>query len=362
MPNRLNISFFGSSLASTRDDSPAGYYRGLLRALHERGHRVTFYEPETEEYTQEDNLPQPGWARIVMYPPTDEDALETLERAEDSDLIVKCGNIGVGDDLLDAAVLELQRPYTLVAYLDVNAPATLARLAGDPEDSFHQLVSEYDFIITRGGGKPVVDAYLAAGAGNCVVIYDALDPDAHFPVPPDPRFEADLGFLGDRTPVVEVRLDEFFLKAAAGFPEGKFLLGGEGWRDQSMPANVNAVGRIDPLEHNAFNHTPRAALALNGGAPSGFLPSARLFEAAGAGACLITDPWPGLEQFLEPDRDVLVAQSGEQVIEHLRRLTPERARAIGEAARKRFLAEHTYKHRAEQLEQLLAERMGRIAV
>jgi len=80
-----------------------------------------------------------------------------------------------------------------------------------------------------------------------------------------------------------------------------------------------------------------------------------VFEAAGAAACLITDAWEGIEQFLIPDREVLVARDGRDVADHLAALTPERAAAIGEAARARVLAEHTYDLRGEQVDRLFQQ-------
>jgi spore maturation protein CgeB len=364
MKHRLNISFFGSSLVSAHWNGAATYYRGLIRALAERGHRVTFYEPDAYERQQHRDIPEPNWARVVVYPATDEEALDALERAEESDLIIKCSGVGIFDELLEAAVLELKRPDSRVAFLDMEAPATLDRIRHDPEDSFRPLISEYDFILTSGGGAPVVEAYLAAGAAECVPIYNALDPHTHFPVPADARFEGDLGLLENRMPDQDARVDEFFFGPAAKMPGGKFILGGNGWQDRPRPGNVNYVGDVDTREHNAFNSTPRAVLHVSRdcAARQGFLPATRVFEAAGAGACLITDKWEGIELFLEPGREVLVAENGEEVVEHLRQLSPERAREIGRAARARVLAAHTYAHRAEQLEKVLAERARRVSV
>ena len=65
----------------------------------------------------------------------------------------------------------------------------------------------------------------------------------------------------------------------------------------------------------------------------GFSPATRVFEAAGAAACLITDAWEGIELFLEPGREILIAQHGAEVAQLLRELNPEQARTIGEAAR-----------------------------
>lgn len=360
--NRLNISFFGSSLVSAYWNGAATYYRGLIRALAERGHRVTFYEPDAYERQQHRDMPDPDWARVVVYEASDESTLEALEQAEESDLIIKCSGVGVFDELLEAAVLELKKPETLVAFLDVDAPATIDRIQNNPEDSFRVLIPEYDFILTHGGGAPVVDAYIAAGASECVPIYNALDPHTHFPARPDRRFEGDLAFLGNRTPDRESEVEEFFLKPAAQLPKQTFLLGGNGWQDKSIPSNVKCLGQIYTREHNSFNGTPRAVLNVNRDSTAryGFSPPTRVFEAAGAGACLITDKWEGIGMFLEPGREVLVANNGDEVADHLRRLTPERAQEIGHAAYSRVLAAHTYAHRAEQLEKVLEGKCGRI--
>jgi spore maturation protein CgeB len=153
----------------------------------------------------------------------------------------------------------------------------------------------------------------------------------------------------------ETRVEEFFLNIAPCLPDKKFLLGGEGWSDKPMSPNIRYLGHVYTRDHNALNCTARAVLNISreSMARYGFSPATRVFEAAGAGACLITDYWVGIEQFLEPEREILVARNGNEVAQHLRELTPERARKIGEAGYKRVLAEHTYAHRAAQLEKLL---------
>jgi spore maturation protein CgeB len=355
MNHGLNLSFFGSSLVSAYWNGAATYYRGLIRALHERGHRVTFYEPDAYQRQQHRDMPDPDWARVVIYPPKEEHALHVIEEARGSDLVIKCSGVGVFDELLERAVLELQSPETLVAFLDVDAPATLDRIHSNPADPFPSLIPYYDFILTYGGGEPVVKAYRQARAQACIPIYNALDPRTHYPVAPESRFESELGFLGNRMPDRESRVEEFFLKPAAQMPDRRFLLGGNGWHDKSMSQNVNYLGHVYTHEHNAFNCTPRAVLNVSRGSMAryGFSPATRIFEAAGAGACLVTDEWKGIELFLEPGREVLVAKDGEAVMEHLHQLTPERARQIGEAAYRRVLSEHTYAHRADQLEKVL---------
>jgi spore maturation protein CgeB len=358
MIHGLHIAFFGSSLVSAYWNGAATYYRGIIRALHERGHRVTFYEPKAYGRQQHRDIPDPEWARVVVYSGDDEDdVLRRLESARRADIIVKASGVGVFDELLEWAILGLQRPGTLVIFWDVDAPATLDRIQNNPSDPFHTLIPRYDLVLTYGGGDPVVKAYTALGARACFPIYNALDPSTHYRVAPDSRFDADLGFLGNRLPDREARVEEFFLRPAAHRPKKRFLLGGNGWQDKPLPENVKYLGHVYTHEHNAFNSTPQAVLNINreSMARYGFSPPTRIFEAAGAAACLITDDWEGIELFLEPNREVLTARDGQEVIEHLQSLTPDRARAMGEAAYDRVLAEHTYAHRAAQVEAILTE-------
>ncbi|HET7299069.1 MAG TPA: glycosyltransferase [Oleiagrimonas sp.] len=352
----MKFAFFGSSLVSAYWNGAATYYRGLIRSLHQRGHRITFYEPDAFERQAHRDMPDSPWARVVVYGVDDQAPLRrALDDAADADVIVKASGVGVFDRELEAAVLELKQPHNLVLFWDVDAPATLDRMQHDPDDALRALVPQYDLICTYGGGPPVVEAYTALGARHCQPIYNALDIGSHHPVTPDRRFLADLAFLGNRLPDREARVEEFFLKAAKARPQRHFLLGGSGWDDKPMPPNVDYLGHVYTRDHNAFNGTPRAVLNISreSMARYGWSPATRVFEAAGAGACLITDHWRGLEDFLEPGSEVLVAHDGDEVAAHVDALTPALAHRIGEAALARVRTEHTYAHRAAQLEALL---------
>lgn len=356
MPARLNIAFFASSLVSAYWNGAATYYRGIVRALADHGHRVTFFEPDAFERQQHRDIDDPAWADVVAYPAASEaDVLRVVQRARGADLVVKASGVGVHDALLEEAVLELQGPRTRVVFWDVDAPATLDRIEQNEADPFNGLIPRYDLVLTYGGGDPVVDAYEAKGARVCVPIYNALDPHTHFPVQSDARFTSDLGFLGNRLPDREARVEEFFLRAAALAPNRTFLIGGSGWQDKAMPSNVRYAGHVYTRDHNAFNCSARAVLNINRASMAryGFSPPTRVFEAAGAGACLITDEWEGIELFLEPGHEVLVARDGEDVARWVADLTPARAAEIGQRARARILASHTYAHRVAQLEKLL---------
>ncbi len=360
MQNRpFTIAFFGSSLVSAYWNGAATYYRGIIRALNDLGHRVTFYEPDAFERQSHRDIADPDYAAVHVYSAEGEQGVRAaLKDARSADIVIKASGVGVFDAFLEAAVLDLKRPQCRVIFWDVDAPATLERIQAAPDDPFRALIPEYDLILTYGGGEAVVTAYRRWGARACIPVYNALDRQTHYPVPPDPRFEGILGFLGNRMPDREQRVWEFFFKPAQNMPEYLFVLGGNGW-DQHLPsaANLHVLGHVYTRDHNAFNSTVRAILNVNreSMARCGFSPPTRIFEAAGAGACIITDAWEGIEFFLEPGQECLIAHNGLDVMTHLANLTLARATTIGRAALKRILAEHTYPHRGRQVESILRE-------
>lgn len=354
MGEKLSIAFFGSSLVSSYWSGAATYYRGIIKALYERGHRVTFFEPDAYERQAHRDISDPEWATSVVYPATADGVFASLERAAGADLVVKASGVGVFDDLLEREVLTLKREATQVIFWDVDAPATLERITGNPEDPFRDLIPRYDLILTYGGGDPVVRRYTSFGARDCIPIYNALDPGTHYPVPLDPRFQADLAFLGNRLPDREERVEEFFLSVARTLPRRNFLFAGNGWGDKPRSSNVSWIGHLGTGDHNAFNSSATAVLNISRAsmASNGFSPATRVFEAAGAGACLITDAWEGIDHFFEPGKELLVAHSGEEVASILERLTPQQAATIGMKAFFRVRQEHTYRHRARLFEDI----------
>lgn len=351
----MKIAFFGSSLLSAYWNGAATYYRGIIQALHQRGHEITFYEPDAFDRQQHRDLEPPPWATSVVYQATPDEALRQVEHARGADLIVKASGVGIHDELLEAAVLDLASAHTLTVFWDVDAPATLERLIATPADPLRALIPRYDAVFTYGGDAPVVNAYREMGARICVPVYNALNPETHHPVPAEERFRSALSFLGNRLPDREPRVDEFFFRAAKLSPDRAFLLGGNGWQARPLPANVRALGHVFTADHNVVNCSAGMVLNISRASMArfGFSPATRVFEAAGAAACLITDAWEGIEAFFEPGLEILVARDGAEVARWLDTITPQQAREIGLRARKRALGEHTYAHRADYLENVL---------
>ncbi len=355
----MKICFFGSSLVSSYWNGAATYYRGLLKEIAALGHDITFFEPDAFERQAHRDIDDPSWAKVVVYPATVEGWQRSLaSAARSADLLIKASGVGVFDVELENAVAEIASKAVRI-YWDVDAPATLEAIAADPLHHLRNAIPRYDLVLTYGGGDPVARAYRAAGARDCVPIYNALDPSTHHPAPPRAEFAGDLGLLANRLPDRERRVGQFFIEVAERLPGRRFVLGGAGWDSRPMPQNIRKAGHVGTGQHNAFFASALATLNVNRDSMAryGFSPPTRVFEAAGAGACLITDAWEGIDLFLEPGVEVLVAASGGDVAGHLDALDPVRAEAIAQRARKRILAHHTYRHRARQFHNLL-ERMN----
>jgi spore maturation protein CgeB len=163
-------------------------------------------------------------------------------------------------------------------------------------------------------------------------------------------------FVGHRLPDRERRVEEFFFRAAELAPDYRFALGGEGWGGKQLPCNVRWIGHVRTGDHNRVNCSARMVLNINRDSMAGvgFSPPTRVFEAAGAGACLITDRWAGIEQFFEPEQEILVAASAEDIVACLRNTSADRAHEIGENMRHRALRDHTYALRAREVDAIIA--------
>jgi spore maturation protein CgeB len=348
----MKIAFYGSSLVSSYWNGAATYYRGIIRDLARRGYDITFYEPDAYERQSHRDIEPPEWCRVIVYPATIDAMKDVVARAADADTVVKASGVGVFDHELLEGVMDAARPDAMRIFWDVDAAATVSELREHPDHPLHAVLPDLDAVLTYGGGPPIVAAYESLGARACRPIYNALDPDTHYPVPPSDNINCDLAFLANRLPDRERRVEEFFLSAAEQLPGRSFLLGGAGWEDKAKPANVRYIGHVSTRDHNAFNATPLAVLnvARDSMASLGYSPAASNTRVAGAAACIVTDAWEGVELFLQPGREILVARDGKDVAALVGELTPGRAAEIGKRALARILRQHTYAHRGAEVD------------
>lgn len=357
----MKLFVFGSSLTSSYWNGAATYYRGIYKNLAELGFQITFAEPDAYERQQHRDNEDFSYAEVIVYEsPRDIPAL--IERAGDADLVIKHSGVGVEDALLEQRVLECRSDTTQVAFWDVDAPATLARVEANALHLFRALIPEYDYVFTYGGGPPIVEHYERLGARVCHPIYNGLDPESHYPVAADLEKRCDLVFVGNRLPDRERRVEDFLFAAAEMAPEFKFALGGEGWGGKRLPSNVRWLGHVGTNDHNRVNCSARMVLNLNreSMASVGFSPPTRVFEAAGSASCVITDDWEGIDTFFEPGCEVLVARNAGEIVDLLRTVDAKLAREMGDAMRKRALMEHTYALRALQVREILLHSTGEV--
>ncbi len=212
------------------------------------------------------------------------------------------------DELLSRRRRPRPRPGALRIFWDVDAPATLERDAGRPRPPAAGALPDLDLVLTYGGGDRRWSTPIAGfGARACVPIYNALDPATHHPVAAGRRAStADLAL--PRQPPARPRgagRGVLPRRRRGAARTRRFLLGGNGWDDKADAAQRRAtLGHVCTADHNAFNarRSPCSTSRATAWRAIGFSPATRVFEAAGAAACLITDAWEGIELFLEPGR------------------------------------------------------------
>ncbi len=355
----MNIFVLGSSIVSSYWNGAATYYRGIYKYLAKLGHRITFAEPDAYGRQSHRDSGDFSYVDSLVYQPTS-NIDSVLRQARNADVMIKHSGIGVDDQTLESRVLELQ-PEAVVIFWDVDAPATIQRLHAHTGDSFRPLVPRYDAIFTYGGGPGIREEYLGFGARSYTSIYNGLDPETHHPVAPDSALACDVAFIGNRLPDREARVEHLFLRAAELAPERQFILGGEGWGDKPLPANVRWIGHVPTGDHNRVNCSATMVMNINRSsmADYGFSPPTRVFEVAGAGTCLLCEDWPGIDECFEPGKDIIVIRSAEDVVSALEKYNTDARRRIGNAFHRRALRDHTYAQRAQQAEAAFTECLER---
>jgi spore maturation protein CgeB len=343
------LAVFGLSLSSSWGNGHAITYRGLLRELAARGWQVTFLERDVEWYRSNRDTPRPSFCELVLY----EDWRSTQTAASEADVVLLGSYVPDGQAILDW-LHHQDRP---LVFYDIDTPITLTALNDERQTEYLRAdqVPMFESYLSFTGGPALHELETVWGARHAEALYCGVDTLTHRPAPPDPRFVCALGYMGTYAPDRQPLLQELLVEPARSLPRQRFLIAGAQYPEMSLPPNVEYQVHLYPRDHAAFYCSNRVTLNLTRAAMRryGWSPSTRLFEAAACGACIVSDTWPGLEALLAPDDEVLLAESRADVLRHLTTLSDERRQRIGEAARRRVLAEHTYQRRAAQLEAVL---------
>jgi glycosyltransferase involved in cell wall biosynthesis len=238
-----------------------------------------------------------------------------------------------------------------VFYYDGDLPASLPNNAGFSSGFkiyYGADLSEYTAFIgnSQGAGQTL----LGMGAKAYHTLFYGVDTDVFSPLPYAPQQDLDVFFYGHSREYREIWIDGMIRDASNALPDAKFAVRGRG---------LGNLGRTQLLPYLSFSKLRQYAcrskinLCITRRSHGSVYASStsRPFELASMAACIVANPYDGLDLWLEPEKEVIIAASPEEALARYQWLLKNEAarRALGEAARARVLAQHTAKHRAQSL-------------
>lgn len=353
----MKIVIYGLTITSSWGNGHATTYRSLLKALARRGHHIHFVEKDVEWYRSNRDLPEPEFCTVHLYEDWDADCPALLGLSDSADAVV------VGSyfpDAIAAARSLLEHARFPVLFYDIDTPITLGHLRANGRTEYldASLIPDYAAYLSFTGGPALRELEQRFGAKKAVAFYCSVDPDLYHPTQPRDEFRCDLSYLGTYAADRQPKLMQFLNATAGLLPERRFLVAGPQYpADVAWQPNVARIIHIAPPDHPAFYSSSRFTLNLTRDdmVAAGYSPSVRLFEASACGAAILSDPWPGLEDFLTPREEVLLPADAEEVARILVETSDEERQRLGLRARDRILAEHTSAHRAVQFEKIVSE-------
>ena len=355
----MKLVVLGLSLSSSWGNGHATTFRALLKSFAARGHEILFLERDVPWYANNRDLPNPGWCELAFY-----SDLEDLKRFTAA--VAGADAVLVGSYVPEGVAVGRWAQQTahsviggVVAFYDIDTPVTLAKLErGDYEYLAPEVIPGFDVYFSFTGG-PTLDRLMERyGSPAARALYCSVDAEAYAPLPVPKRW--DLSYLGTYSIDRQPTLDRLLLEPARQAPELRFVVAGPQYPDGIVwPANVERLHHVPPADHPAFYAASRFTLNVTREdmIRAGYSPSVRLFEAAACATPIISDIWNGIDTLLAPGREIILAETADEVLEVLRR--PAAEGEIGEQARRRILAAHTAAHRAETLETELVAAMER---
>jgi spore maturation protein CgeB len=349
----------GLTVSSSWGNGHATLWRGLIRSLVRRGHAVTFVERDLPFYAAHRDLVALPGLELVLYDEWSAVRARVSRALEAADVAIVTSYCPDAASATDAV---LEASPALRVFYDLDAPVTLERLERGEAVEYlgARGLADFDLVLSYAGG-PALEALRARlGARRVRALYGSVDPEAHRPVPVAGAYRGDLSYLGTYAEDRQPALERLFLEPARRLPRRRFVIGGSQYPpDFPWAANIAYVSHVPPPDHASFYSSSTLTLNVTRRAmvDAGWCPSGRLFEAAACGRPIVTDAWPGIERFFAPGREILVAETADDVV---RAITspPAVLEAIGRAARHRVLDEHTAEHRAAELEALVVDRSG----
>jgi spore maturation protein CgeB len=351
---QLDIAILGLSMTSSWGNGHATTYRGLVRALIARGHRVVFLERDMPWYAAARDLPDSLSDYTVLYNSAGEIKTQFAAVIRNADLVIVGSYVPDGIELGNW-VIETARGIT--AFYDIDTPITLAMIKrGEAFYLSADLIPRYDLYLSFTGGPILQDLEKTYRSPMARALYCGVDTDLYRPLPRRPRWN--LGYMGTYSEDRQALLDELLLQPARLCCDTRMVVAGPQYPDAiDWPTNVERIEHLPPSDHAEFYSAQNFTLNVTRASMVhyGYSPSIRLFEAAACGCPIISDWWEGLDTFFDVDKEILVARSAETMLTYLVELGANEREAIGQRARRRVLAQHTAMHRAAELESYALE-------
>ena len=347
----MKIVIFGLSITSSWGNGHATTFRALARALHLRGHGVVFFEKDVEWYASNRDMPEPPFCEVKLYENWAENVRRIRRELSDADVAVVGSYFPDGLAAIDE-VLDSKTPVK--AFYDIDTPITVASLRKGGADYLAlEQIPGFDVYFSFTGGPLLRELKSKFGAQRAVPLYCSFDPDRYQGAAPRPEFQCDFSYMGTYAPDRQEKIERLFCEPARRLSEKKFLLAGPQYPDDiRWPANVERIIHVDPQSHASFYSSSRMSLNVTRREMilAGYSPSVRLFEAAACGTTIVSDCWEGLDTFLRPGKEIVLAESADDVVGYMTQMEDTELFAIGRRAQERVLAEHTAEKRATEFE------------
>ena len=350
----MKIIILGLSITSSWGNGHATTYRGLVRELVARGHDVLFLERDVPWYAANRDLPHPPYGKTKLYSSLDELKDCFTQEVPVADLVIVGSYVPEGV-AVGEWVIAIARGIT--AFYDIDTPVTLAKLElGDTQYLSPALIPKYNLYLSFTGGSTLRRLEQQYGSPMARALYCSFDPQLYYPEEREKTWN--LGYMGTYSSDRQPALDRLLLEPARQWNAGRFAVAGPQYPNNIVwPSNVDRIEHLPPERHRQFYNSQMFALNITRAdmVRAGYSPSVRLFEAAGCGTPIISDRWSGLDTIFEIGKEILIADSSEDVLRYLREMPEAERIAMGLRARARVIAEHTAAHRAAQLEQYVIE-------
>jgi spore maturation protein CgeB len=346
--NRLNITILGLSITSSWGNGHAVTFRGIVKELHKAGHKVIFLERDVPWYADNRDLPNPEYCRLLLYKDLSELKNLYTEEIKNADFVIVGSYVPEG---VSVGTWVIKKAEGMTSFYDIDTPVTLAKLQkNDYEYLTPDLIAQYDLYLSFAGGPTLEILEQKYHSPAARVLYCSVDPALYFPV--EQPVQWDLGYLGTYSDDRQPPLERLMLEPARKWKDGKFVVAGPQYPETvRWPSNLQYLPHLPPAKHREFYCSQRYTMNITRAdmIKAGYAPSVRLFEAAACGVPIISDFWQGLDEFLVPEKEILVSRSAADTLSFLKEIPEEERKQMGQNAQNKILSNHTAKHRAQEL-------------